>query len=129
MSQYHDLLAAQVKAVIQLTKAGGDLRRTNLDDRLFVDRLQDTLDAIIADDPTVLGASPFDRHRQFCADMATTWDRAAEAARVAGNLSLANSCAQRAIRCWYLAEYDPDVEDIYNTQGEVDGSQETFGRK
>lgn len=40
-----DVLAAQVKALITVVRAGGDIRTANLDDRLFIDRLQDTLDA------------------------------------------------------------------------------------
>jgi hypothetical protein len=40
-----DVLAAQVRALLALVRAGGDLGRANLDDRLLTDRLQDTLDA------------------------------------------------------------------------------------
>lgn len=40
------VLVAQVHALLVLVRAGGDLRTANLDDRLFIDRLQDTLDAM-----------------------------------------------------------------------------------
>jgi hypothetical protein len=40
------VLVEQVRALLVLVRAGGDLRTANLDDRLFTDRLQDTLDAM-----------------------------------------------------------------------------------
>lgn len=40
-----EVLADQVTALLDLVRAGGDLRTAKLDDRLFIDRLQDTLDA------------------------------------------------------------------------------------
>lgn len=46
-----EVLVAQVKALLALVKAGGDIRTANLDDRLFTDRLQDTIDAIEAMPP------------------------------------------------------------------------------
>lgn len=68
--------------------------------------------------------SPYDRHRQECESWAWAWERAAENARLSGDLGLAYSCSQLAIKCRYLAEPDPDVEAIFNrtyrTQGEVD---------
>ena len=40
------VLAGQVEALVVLARAGGDIRKANLDDRLLIDRLQDTLDAL-----------------------------------------------------------------------------------
>lgn len=47
----NQLLVDQVKALLLLIRAGGDIRTANLDDRLFTDRLQDTLDAIQDEEP------------------------------------------------------------------------------
>lgn len=41
-----EVLIAQVEAALVVVEAGGDLRQANLDDRLFTDRLRDTLIAL-----------------------------------------------------------------------------------
>lgn len=43
-----DVLIAQVQALLVVVRNGGDVRTANLDDRLFTDRLQDTLNALKA---------------------------------------------------------------------------------
>jgi len=67
--------------------------------------------------------SPYEAHRLQSIAAAEAWERAAETARSAGKLSLANACSQNAIRLRWLAEPDPDVEALFNASAEQEASQ------
>lgn len=58
--------------------------------------------------------SLYQTHLLRCVAAAEAWERAAETARRAGNLTLAHSCSENAIRMRWLAEPDSDVEQLFN---------------
>lgn len=60
--------------------------------------------------------SPYQKHQLECVAAAEAWERAAETARTAGNLSLAYSCSNNAIRLRWLATPDPEVEALFNSE-------------
>jgi len=43
--KFADVLAAQTSVLIRLIRAGLDVREANLDDRLLLDRIEDTITA------------------------------------------------------------------------------------
>lgn len=66
--------------------------------------------------------TPYQQHQLECVAAAEKWERAAETARLAGNLSLAYSCSNNAIRLRWLAAPDPDVEALFNDVSRAGGS-------
>lgn len=67
--------------------------------------------------------TPYEAHQKHCIEAARRWERAAETARVAGNLGLAFTCSQRAIKCWYLGDLypAPEEERAFNAEGNAEG--------
>lgn len=60
---------------------------------------------------------PYEEHTLRCVGSAERWEQAAETARVAGEFELARLCTERSSRYRYLAEDDPEVQDLFNGTG------------
>lgn len=58
----------------------------------------------------------YEKHLKDMHIAAATWEEWAEAARREGNLSIAHLCSERAIRCHFLADLDPDIEAFFRQQ-------------
>lgn len=70
----------------------------------------------------------YNQHLKEMTSAAYAWEELAEIARSEGDLSVANLCAQRAIRCRYLAEPEPDIETFFRKRAaRIKGGEWTPG--